>query len=316
MLAAVTTAAGLYWFIAAEAWAMHLHGALFLAFVVAAAVFIWRWRDPATAPDAPPHADQVLMAGAIAAVICGLVGFLAGLVIALQLAYPALNFDVPLTNFGRLRPVHSSAVISAFGGNVLIMTSPHAVQNTCGARLALPLSAWFVIWGFQLFIDLAASVYVLGITQGKEYAEPQRYVDLWLTVVWVIYLVAFIATLWRRHEPHTHVANWFYLAFIVTIAILHFVNNAAQPVSFDGAKSYVVWAGVQDALTRRWYGHDAVGFFLAAGFLRIIYYYGSKRADRPVHSYRLSVIHLWALIFLYIWAGPHRLHYAALRDWA
>lgn len=316
VLAAVTAAAGLYWLIAAEAWAMQLHGALFLAFGVAAAVFIWRWRDPATAPDAPPYADAVLKAGAIAAVIWGLVGFLAGLVIALQLAYPALNFDLPWTNFGRLRPVHTSAVIFAFGGNVLIMTSLHVVQRTCKARLALPLIAWFVFWGYQLFIVLAASGYVLGITQGKEYAEPEWYVDLWLTVVWVIYLVVFIATLWRRHEPHIYVANWFYLAFIVTIAMLHLVNNAALPVSFSGAKSYVVWAGVQDALTQWWYGHNAVGFFLTAGFLGIMYYYVPKRAERPVYSYRLSVIHLWALIFLYIWAGPHHLHYTALPDWA
>ena len=316
VLAAVTAAAGLYWLIAAEAWAMQLHGALFLAFGVAAAVFIWRWRDPATAPDAPPYADAVLKAGAIAAVIWGLVGFLAGLVIALQLAYPALNFDLPWTNFGRLRPVHTSAVIFAFGGNVLIMTSLHVVQRTCKARLALPLSAWFVFWGYQLFIVLAASGYVLGITQGKEYAEPEWYVDLWLTVVWVIYLVVFVATLWRRHEPHIYVANWFYLAFIVTIAMLHLVNNAALPVSFSGAKSYVVWAGVQDALTQWWYGHNAVGFFLTAGFLGIMYYYVPKRAERPVYSYRLSVIHLWALIFLYIWAGPHHLHYTALPDWA
>ena len=316
VLAAVTAAAWLYWLIAAEAWAMQLHGALFLAFGVAAAVFIWRWRDPATAPDAPPYADAVLKAGAIASVIWGLVGFLAGLVIALQLAYPALNFDLPWTNFGRLRPVHTSAVIFAFGGNVLIMTSLHVVQRTCKVRLALPLSAWFVFWGYQLFIVLAASSYVLGITQGKEYAEPEWYVDLWLTVVWVIYLVVFVATLWRRHEPHIYVANWFYLAFIVTIAMLHLVNNAALPVSFSGAKSYVVWAGVQDALTQWWYGHNAVGFFLTAGFLGIMYYYVPKRAERPVYSYRLSVIHLWALIFLYIWAGPHHLHHTALPDWA
>ena len=216
----------------------------------------------------------------IASTFWGLIGFVAGLWIALQLAFPALNFDLPWTNFGRLRPVHTSAVIFAFGGNVLIATSFHVVQRTCRTALAGHLAPWFVFWGYQLFIVLAASGYVLGITQSKEYAEPEWYVDLW-TLVWVAYLLVFMATLARRREPHIYVANWFYLAFIVTVAMLHLVNNAALPVSFFGAKSYVAWAGVQDALTQWWYGHNAVGFFLTAGFLGIMYYFIPKQAERP-----------------------------------
>ncbi len=260
--------------------------------------------------------DAVVRAGVIASMFWGIVGFLAGLVIALQLAFPILNLDLPWTTFGRLRPVHTSAVIFAFGGNVLIATSFHVVQRTCRARLAGELAPWFVFWGYQFFIVLAATGYIFGITQSKEYAEPEWYVDLWLTIVWVVYLLVFLGTLWRRQEPHIYVANWFYLAFIVTIAMLHIVNNLAVPVSPFGAKSYVLFAGVQDALTQWWYGHNAVGFFLTAGFLGIMYYFVPKQAERPVYSYRLSIIHFWALIFLYIWAGPHHLHYTALPDWA
>ena len=267
-------------------------------------------------PEPGPYSDAVVRAGVIASVVWGLVGFVAGLVIALQLAFPDLNFDLPWTNFGRLRPLHTSAVIFAFGGNVLIATSFYVVQRTCKARLAGDWAPWFVFWGYQLFIVLAASGYVLGITQSREYAEPEWYVDLWLTVVWVIYLLVFLGTLWRRREPHIYVANWFYLAFIVTVAMLHIVNNLAVPVSFTSSKSYSLFAGVQDALTQWWYGHNAVGFFLTAGFLAIMYYFVPKRANRPVYSYRLSVVHFWSLIFLYIWAGPHHLHYTALPEWA
>ena len=249
-------------------------------------------------------------------VFWGLAGFLVGLIIALQLAYPALNFDLPWTNFGRLRPLHTSAVIFAFGGNVLLATSFYVVQRTCQTRIAGPISAWFVIWGYNAFILIAGTGYLLGITQGKEYAEPEWYADLWLTIVWVIYLLVFLATLWKRKEPHIYVANWFYLAFIVTIAMLHLVNNASLPVSVFGSKSYIVWAGVQDAMTQWWYGHNAVGFFLTAGFLAIMYYFVPKQANRPIYSYRLSIVHFWALIFIYIWAGPHHLHYTAVPQWA
>ncbi|MGH1350880.1 MAG: cytochrome-c oxidase, cbb3-type subunit I [Methyloligellaceae bacterium] len=262
------------------------------------------------------YVDDVVRAGCIATVFWGIVGFLVGVVIAAQLAYPALNFDIAYTNFGRLRPLHTSAVIFAFGGNALIATSFYIVQRTTGARLALPALAWFVFWGYQLFIVLAATGYLLGITQSKEYAEPEWYVDLWLTLVWVAYLVVFLGTILKRKEPHIYVANWFYLAFIITVAMLHIVNNISVPVSFLGVKSYSAFAGVQDALTQWWYGHNAVGFFLTAGFLGMMYYFVPKRAERPVYSYRLSIVHFWSLIFLYIWAGPHHLHYTALPDWA
>ena len=250
------------------------------------------------------------------AVFWGLAGFLVGLWIALELAWPALNFDLPWTNFGRLRPLHTSAVIFAFGGNVLLATSLYVVQKTCRTRIAGELAPWFVVLGYNFFILIAGTGYLLGVTQSKEYAEPEWYADLWLTIVWVVYLLVFLGTLIKRKEPHIFVANWFYLAFIVTIAVLHLGNNPALPVSAFGSKSYIAWSGVQDAMFQWWYGHNAVGFFLTAGFLGIMYYFVPKRAERPIYSYRLSIVHFWSLIFLYIWAGPHHLHYTALPDWA
>jgi cytochrome c oxidase cbb3-type subunit I len=250
------------------------------------------------------------------AMFWGIAGFTVGLLIALQLAWPALNFDLPWTTFGRLRPLHTSAVVFAFGGNVLLATSFYVVQKTCRVRLAGDLSPWFVVLGYNFFILIAGTGYLLGVTQSKEYAEPEWYADLWLTIVWVTYLLVFLLTLVKRKEPHIFVANWFYLAFIVTIAVLHLGNNPALPVSVFGSKSYVAWGGVQDAMFQWWYGHNAVGFFLTAGFLAIMYYFIPKRAERPVYSYRLSIVHFWAIIFLYIWAGPHHLHYTALPDWA
>lgn len=249
-------------------------------------------------------------------VIWGIAGFAVGLLIAMQLAWPLLNFDLPWTTFGRLRPLHTSAVIFAFGGNVLIATSFYVVQRTSRVRLAGDLAPWFVVVGYNFFILIAGTGYLLGATQSKEYAEPEWYADLWLTIVWVTYLIVFLATVMKRKEPHIFVANWFYLAFIITIAVLHLGNNPGLPVSVFGSKSYVAWAGVQDAMFQWWYGHNAVGFFLTAGFLAIMYYFIPKRAERPIYSYRLSIIHFWALIFLYIWAGPHHLHYTALPDWA
>jgi cytochrome c oxidase cbb3-type subunit I len=260
--------------------------------------------------------DEPIRWGVVATVFWGVVGFLVGLVIALQLSFPALNLGFEYTSFGRLRPLHTSAVIFAFGGNALIATSFYVVQRTCRARLAFPSLARFVFWGYQLFIVLAATGYVLGITESREYAEPEWYVDLWLTIVWVAYLAVYVGTIVRRHEPHIYVANWFYLSFIITIAMLHIVNNLSMPVSLLGSKSYSAFAGVQDALTQWWYGHNAVGFFLTAGFLGMMYYFVPKQAERPIYSYRLSIIHFWSLIFLYIWAGPHHLHYTALPDWA
>ncbi|MBX6368218.1 MAG: cytochrome-c oxidase, cbb3-type subunit I [Rhodospirillales bacterium] len=264
-----------------------------------------------------PYNEEIVRAFMIATMFWGVAAFAAGVYIALQLAFPQLNLGLEWTTFGRLRPLHTSAAIFAFGGNALLGTSFHVVQRTCRARLfGGDAAAWFVFWGYNFFIVMAALGYLLGITQSREYAEPEWYLDLWLTLVWVVYLVIFGGTLIKREEPHIYVANWFYLAFIVTIAMLHIVNNLAVPISPFSARSYSLFAGVQDALTQWWYGHNAVGFFLTAGFLGMMYYFVPKQADRPVYSYRLSIIHFWALIFLYIWAGPHHLHYTALPDWA
>ena len=186
---------------------------------------------------------------------------------------------------------------------MLLATSFYVVQRTCRTRLAGGMWPWFVFWGYQIFIVLAATGYLMGVTQSKEYAEPEWYVDLWLTLVWVVYLLVFLGTLWKRKEPHIYVANWFFLSFIVTIAMLHIVNNLSIPVSLTGSKSVQVFAGVQDAMTQWWYGHNAVGFFLTTGFLAIMYYFIPKRVNRPVFSYRLSIVHFWSLIFIYIWAG-------------
>jgi len=260
--------------------------------------------------------DDVIRWGVIATVFWGLAGMAVGVFIALQLVFPTLSFGLEYTTFGRLRPLHTSAVIFAFGGNALIASSFWVVQRTCRARLAFPPLARFVFWGYQFFIVMAATGYLLGITEGREYAEPEWYVDLWLTIVWVSYLAVFLGTIVKRHETHIYVANWFYLGFIVTVAMLHLVNNLSLPVSLVGAKSYSAFSGVQDALVQWWYGHNAVGFFLTAGFLGMMYYFVPKQAERPVYSYRLSIVHFWSLIFLYIWAGPHHLHYTALPDWA
>ncbi|MFC3096266.1 cytochrome-c oxidase, cbb3-type subunit I [Alteraurantiacibacter palmitatis] len=265
--------------------------------------------------DEGVYDDEPIRWGVIATLFWGIAGFAAGLFIALQLAFPALNFE-PYLNFGRVRPLHTSAVIFAFGGNALICTSFYVVQRTCRARLAFPGLARFVFWGYQLFIVLAATGYLLGVTQSKEYAEPEWYVDWWLTAVWVAYLIVFVGTIIKRREPHIYVANWFYLAFILTVAMLHIVNNLDMPVHLLGSRSYPLFAGVQGALVQWWYGHNAVGFFLTAGFLAMMYYFVPKQAERPIFSYRLSIIHFWSLIFLYIWAGPHHLHYTALPDWA
>ena len=235
-------------------------------------------------PGESQYDDDPVRWGVLATMFWGLAGFVAGLYIALQLAFPQLNFE-PYLNFGRLRPLHTSAVIFAFGGNALLATSFYVVQRTCRAKLAFPSLARFVFWGYQMFIVLAATGYLRGVTQSKEYAEPEWYVDLWLTIVWVAYLIVFVATTVKRKEPHIYVANWFFLAFIITVAMLHVVNNLAIPVSLTGSRSYQVFAGVQDALTQWWYGHNAVGFFLTAGFLAMMYYFVPKQAERPVYSY-------------------------------
>ena len=252
----------------------------------------------------------------IAALFWGTAGFLVGLYLALELSFPILNFDLPWINFGRLRPLHTSAVIFAFGGNVLLATSFYVMQRTSRARIAGELAPWFVVLGYNFFILIAGTGYLLGITRSHEYAEPEWYAILWLVIVWVTYLLVYLVTLARRAEPHIYVANWFYLAFIVTVAVLVLGNNSEIPISVFSPQSVIVWSGVQDAMIQWWYAHNAVGFFLTAGFLGIVYYFIPKRAERPIYSYRLSIVHFWALIFLYIWAGPHHLHYTALPDWA
>jgi cytochrome c oxidase cbb3-type subunit I len=259
---------------------------------------------------------DILKLFTIAATFWGIVGFLMGVIIASQLAFPALNLDLEWTSFGRLRPLHTSAVIFAFGGNALFATSFFVVQRTSQVRL------WghknllnFIFWGYQAFIVMAAIGYVTGVTQAKEYAEPEWYADLWLTIVWVCYFLVYVMTLKNRREPHIYVANWFFLAFIVTVAVLHIVNNLSIPLRIDSAHSYPIFGGVQSAMIQWWYGHNAVGFFLTAGFIGMMYYFVPKRAERPVYSYRLSILHFWSLIFIYIWAGPHHLHYTSLPDW-
>ncbi|MDE2401875.1 MAG: cytochrome-c oxidase, cbb3-type subunit I [Burkholderiales bacterium] len=257
--------------------------------------------------------DTVVRQFAIAAVIWGVVGMTVGVFIASQLAWPDLSFGIPWLSYGRLRPLHTNAVIFAFGGCALMGTSYHVVQRTCQTRLfAGPLAA-FTFWGWQLVILLAVISLPLGFTTGKEYAELEWPIDILITLVWVAYATVFFGTIGQRKVRHIYVANWFYGAFILAVALLHVVNSAEIPVSLT--KSYSAYAGVQDAMVQWWYGHNAVGFFLTAGFLGMMYYYIPKQAGRPVYSYRLSIVHFWALIFTYMWAGPHHLHYTALPDW-
>jgi len=262
----------------------------------------------------PAYSDDPVRWFALAAVLWGVVGMLVGVIIAAQLAWPELNFGIPWLSYGRLRPLHTNAVIFAFGGCALFATSYHVVQRTCQTRLFAPGLAKLTFWGWQLVIVLAAVTLPLGFTQGKEYAELEWPIDLLIAVVWVAYAVVFFGTVGIRKVRHIYVANWFFGAFILAVALLHIVNAAVMPVSLT--KSYSAYAGVQDAMVQWWYGHNAVGFFLTAGFLGMMYYYIPKQAERPVYSYRLSIVHFWALIFTYMWAGPHHLHYTALPDWA
>jgi cytochrome c oxidase cbb3-type subunit 1 len=249
----------------------------------------------------------------IMTLVWGAVGMLVGVYIASELAFPFLNFDIPYITFGRLRPVHTGAVIFGFGGSALFATSYYVVQRTCQARLFSDGLANFTFWGWQTVIVLAALGHVMGYSQGREYAEMAWPVDILIAVVWVSYAAVFIGTIMKRKEPHIYVANWFYLAFILATALLHIFNNLAVPYSLTN--SYSLFSGAQDAMTQWWYGHNAVGFFLTAAFLGMMYYFVPKQAGRPVYSYRLSIIHFWALIFLYMWAGSHHLHWTAIPDW-
>ncbi|MEI8624328.1 cytochrome-c oxidase, cbb3-type subunit I [Pseudoalteromonas sp. B137] len=256
---------------------------------------------------------KVVRQFAIMTVIWGIVGMSIGVLIAAQLAWPALNFDTPWLTYSRLRPLHTNAVIFAFGTSALFATSYYVVQRTCQTRLFSDKLAAFSFWGWQLVIILAVITLPLGITSSKEYAELEWPIDILIAVVWIVYAIVFFGTLIKRKVSHIYVANWFYAGFIITVAVLHIVNSMAVPVSLT--KSYSIYAGAVDAMVQWWYGHNAVGFLLTAGFLGMMYYFVPKQAGRPVYSYRLSVVHFWALISLYIWAGPHHLHYTALPDW-
>jgi cytochrome c oxidase cbb3-type subunit I len=266
------------------------------------------------APGTTTYEDGPVRAFALAAVLWGVVGMAVGVFIAAQLAWPELGAGIPWLSYGRIRPLHTNAVIFAFGGCTLMATSYHVVQRTGQTRLFAPGLAWFHFWAWQAVIVGAAITLPLGITRGKEYAELEWPIGVLITIAWVAYAIVFFGTVGRRKIRHIYVANWFFGAFILAVALLHLVNGAVLPVSLW--KSYSAYAGVQDAMVQWWYGHNAVGFFLTAGFLGMMYYYIPKQAERPVYSYRLSIVHFWALIFTYMWAGPHHLHYTALPDWA
>ena len=294
-----------------------MHGLLVVVCCVAMVFVVIGGLDSPEPDEArfSEYYDDPSKVGIILAMLWAVVGMFAGAWIAWQLVYPELAFDAGWSSFGRLRPVHTTGVIFGFGGNALIATSLHVVQRTSRARLAGQLSPWFVLFGYNLFCLMAVTGYLGGITQSKEYAEPEWYADIWLVIVWVTYLVLYLRTLARRNEPHIYVANWYFLAFIVLVAVLHVVNNLAVPISLTHAKSYSLFSGVQDAMTQWWYGHNAVAFFLTAGFLGMLYYYLPKRAGRPIYSYRLSIISFWGIVFIYMWAGAHHLHYTALPQW-
>jgi len=267
-----------------------------------------------TAAEHPTYNYKVVKYFAIMTVVWGIVGMSLGVLIASQLVWPELNFDTPYLTFSRLRPLHTNAVIFAFGGCALFATSYYVVQRTCQTRLISDSLAMFTFWGWQAVIVAAAITLPLGLTSTKEYAELEWPIDILITIVWVCYAIVFFGTIAKRSQKHIYVANWFYGAFIITIAVLHIFNSLAVPVTMF--KSYSIYAGAIDAMVQWWYGHNAVGFFLTAGFLGIMYYFVPKQAERPVYSYRLSVVHFWALISIYVWAGAHHLHYSALPDWA
>jgi len=263
--------------------------------------------------EAPRYDDAIVRKFCVMAVVWGIVGMLVGVIAAAQLAFPALNLDIPYITFGRIRPLHTNAVIFAFGGCVLFATMYYSVQRTMKVRLFSDAISNITFWGWQLIIVLAALTLPMGITQAKEYAELEWPIDILIAVVWVLLAINFFGTIWRRKEKHIYVGNWFFMAMIITIAVLHIFNSMALPVSFF--KSYSAYSGVQDAMVQWWYGHNAVGFYLTAGFLGIMYYFLPKQAGLPIYSYKLSILHFWTLIFLYIWAGPHHLLYTALPDW-
>ncbi|PSM18431.1 cytochrome-c oxidase, cbb3-type subunit I [Nitratireductor sp. StC3] len=317
LLSALVALAGLALAAAGRHDPLGAHGFMILVYglVCAGAVARGYYGPEPNAERLARYYDEPIKAGLVIAMAWAVVGMFVGVWVATLLAYPEATFDQAWASFGRLRPVHTTGVIFGFGGNALIATSFHVMQRTSRARMPDQLSPWFVLVGYNLFCLLAVSGYLIGITQSKEYAEPEWYADIWLVIVWVTYLVLYLRTLARRQEPHIYVANWYYLAFILVVAVLHIVNNLAIPASLGGAKSFPVFSGVQDAMTQWWYGHNAVAFFLTAGFLGMMYYYLPTRAGRPIFSYRLSIISFWGITFFYMWAGSHHLHYTALPHW-
>ncbi len=294
-----------------------VHGIIVMIFSIGLAFVVMAGYNTPE-PDAERlshYFDDPTKVGIVLTMAWAIFGMFFGVWVAALLAWPDLTFDAAWSSFGRIRPVHTTGIIFGFGGNALIATSFHVLQRTSRARLPDQLSPWFVLLGYNLFCVLAVTGYFMGITQSKEYAEPEWYADIWLVVVWVVYFLIYLRTLARRKEPHIYVANWYYMAFILVVAILHIVNNLAVPISWGSAKSYSLFSGVQDAMTQWWYGHNAVAFFLTAGFLGMMYYYLPKRAGRPIFSYRLSIISFWGITFFYMWAGSHHLHYTALPQW-
>ena len=266
------------------------------------------------ATDHPEYDYAVVRLFSLATVFWGVIGMLVGVILALQLVWPVLNTPWEYFHFGRLRPLHTNAVIFAFGGNALMATSLYVVQRTSQVPLISSGLARFVFWGWQTVILGAAITLPLGLTTAHEYAELILPLDVLIALVWVAYGIVFIGTVATRKPNHIYVANWFFMAFIITVAVLHIFNSIQIPVTWT--KSYYVPSGAIDAMIQWWYGHNAVGFFLTAGFLGIMYYFVPKQAERPIYSYRLSIVHFWALIAIYMWAGPHHLHYSALPDWA
>ncbi|WP_177432028.1 cytochrome-c oxidase, cbb3-type subunit I [Pseudomonas sp. o96-267] len=269
----------------------------------------------ATLATAPHYYNyEIVRRFTLTTLFWGILGMAMGVFIAAQLVWPELNFGIPWLSFGRIRPVHTNLVIFAFGGGALFATSFYVLQRTCRVRIISDGLANFLFWGWQAAVLAMIVSYPLGITSSKEYAEMEWPIALWVTLLWLIYAYLFFGTIARRQVRHIYVGNWFYGAFIIVTGMVHVVNHIAEPVSL--LKSYSVYSGATDAMIQWWYGHSVVGFILSVGFLGMMYYFVPKQAERPIYSYRLSIVHFWAIITLYIWAGPHHLHYTALPDWA
>jgi len=317
ILSAALALLGLAMAAAARTGPMAVHGWMALVLGVALVFALGNRLFSAEAPAnrMAHYYDEPTRFGIYMTLVWAMVGMIVGVWVAALLFWPEATPLWAATSFGRLRPVHTTGIIFGFGGNALIATSFYVVQRTSRARLADSLSPWVVLIGYNLFCLWAVVGYLMGQTQSKEYAEAEWYADLWLVVVWVTYLVLYLRTIARRQEPHIYVANWYFLAFIVVVAMLHIVNNLAIPLSWSSGKSVTIWSGVQDAMIQWWYGHNAVAFFMTTGFLGMLYYFLPVRAGRPIWSYRLSILSFWGIVFFYLWAGSHHLHYTALPHW-